>query len=405
MNRQICKVCGNEIINNSNDSMTFCTNCGSTLVNQFSAPNAQMTQVYPNKKTKEPLSGKEKFAMSALIAIPVVLILGTIGIVAFFIITIVSKMPPPRSNSRSYPSPNSSPGKTENFLLTFGSAGLGEGQFKNASALAVGKDGSIYVGDGTLRIQKFDASGKFVKLWNVTESITKADNKYTNRITNLAIDSKNTLYAVVAAGELLRYDGNTGKFIDKIAIYGDKWMNKQQEARVLDMFMQNDDKLTIFAASFPEGENIIVVSPDGKAEIKYKNLLRGQIKNPTVLTKGSLVVSVTGDIFLLNGYIMTDNIGYIYRFKADGSYVDRFTWNSASSLGIFSSSIALNSKGEIYANDSGKKQINVLSVEGVMLRSIPVGTDYIEKMVVDSNDNIFTLSRDKVEKYSSPASY
>lgn len=399
MNRQICNICGSEIANDVNTTMTFCTNCGASLINQYYNPNAPIPQNYQGRRPQKSLSGGEKWGIVALIVVPIILILGGIGVATFFVMTIANTMPP-----RRYPTPYSTPVKTSNSLLTFGSAGLGEGQFKNASAIAVGKDGSIYVGDGTLRIQKFDATGKFVKLWNVTESASKTNDSYTNRISNLAIDSKNTLYAVVERNELLRYDGNTGKFIDKVELSGEKWINTQQEAKVLDMFMQNDDKLAVFATSFPEGEYVFMVSPDGKAEIKHKNLLKGQDKNLRIMMGGGILVSVAGDIFLLNGGVGT-NKPYIYRFKSDGSYVDRFTWEGAPFGGIFGNNvIALNSKGEIYAYNSSKKQINVLSVEGVLLRNIPIDNPYFEKIIVDSSDNIFIVSRDKVTKYASTGS-
>jgi outer membrane protein assembly factor BamB len=284
--------------------------------------------------------------------------------------------------------------------VTFGTDGLSDGQFKNASAIAVGKDGSIYVGDGTLRIQKFDSSGKFVKLWNVTESKTKTNDQYTNKITNLAIDSKNTLYAVVERKELLRYDANTGKFIDKVELYGEKWMNQQQAASVLDMFMLNDDNLAIFATSFPEGEYVMNVSPDGKSEIKHKDLLKKQGNDTATRIGGGILVSVTGDIFLLRGSVGLDK-PYLYRFKSDGSYVDRFTWEGGPSNGFLGNSfLALNSKGEIYAFNKGKKQIDVLNVEGVLQRTISLDAEYFEKMIVDQGDNIYVLSRTKVEKFS-----
>ena len=103
----------------------------------------------------------------------------------------------------------------------------------------------------------------------------------------------------------------------------------------------------------------------------------------------------------MNGYVGTTK-PYIYRFKSDGSYVDRFTWEGAPFGGIWGNNvISINSKGELYAYNMGKKQINVLNVEGVMLRSIPLNTEYFEKITLDATDNIFILSRDKVEKYSS----
>jgi hypothetical protein len=406
MNNQICSVCGVQITDNMNGTLIFCTNCGASLVNQNYNPNqqnynpnSQVRQAFYSPKPKQPLTGREKFGMAAVIVIPILLILGSIGLIGFFIVTVMNKMPQPRSN----PTPYSSPAKSKNSLLSFGDYGLGNGQFQHAAAIAVGKDGSIYVGDGTMRIQKFDASGKFVKVWNVTESVAKANEKNDNGVSQLEIDSNNRLYAVIADTELLRYDGNTGKFIDKIALEGEKWMNQKESARVLDMFMQNDDRLAIYATSFPEGEYLMIVTPEGKAEIKLKNLIKGQSKSPVPVTNVNLIVSVPGDIFIGNNALASEK-SYIYHFKGDGTFVDRFTWDGAPMVGGFSNKILeFNSKGEIYAYNNAKSQVNVLNTEGVLQRTIPLSEQYFEKMVVDSSDNIFVLRNDRVEKFSGAA--
>jgi hypothetical protein len=402
MLKQFCRACGNEVFSNDNLPLEFCTNCG--------APLEKPTQGFPPSNQTvpfgfvgKPKKGNDKTLFWALIAIPVVLIFtGIIGFgILFYAATkgrreFTNNPPPPSSSPRTSPSPQ----KTSNALLSFGKEGLGQGEFKNAESVAVDKDGNIYVGDGTLRIQKFDAGGKFLQLWNVTEGTVKADEKYYTAVNNIVIDSQNRLYAVVGYKDLLRYDAATGKFIDKIQLYGEKWMNRQQEATIQDVVMLNDDRLAVFATSFPEGEYVIMVSPDGKPEIKYKSLLKKQDPDITAIMRGTMLVNVTGEIFLMNG--MATKKSYLFRYKPDGTYVDRFTWDGAPEMGTFGNKvIALNSKGEIYAYNSKKSQINVLSVEGVLLRSIPLKPDSFQRMALDANDNIFVVSRAKIEKFSS----
>jgi hypothetical protein len=400
MLKQLCRACGNEVFSHGSLPLEFCTNCGARMM-PFAGSNVPNYAPVRRGAGSARLSGKEKLLFGALISIPVLLILA--GIVAvgmlFYGVSKRQKEISRYSTPRPYSSP--SPQKPSNLLFSFGREGLGQGEFKNAEALAVDKDGNIYVGDGTLRIQKFDSTGRFLQLWNVTEATVKANDKYTNAVTHLAVDGKNRVYAAVGRKDLLRYDGGSGKFIDKIPLYGEKWMNRQQEATILDMVLLNDDNLVILANSFPEGEYVMTVSPDGKTEIKHKDLLKKQGDNRMRLTNGSLLVSVTGEMFLMDNMVVGDK-SYIYRFKPDGSYTDRFTWDGAPASPIFFNKvIALNSKGEIYAHNIGKSQINVLNVEGVPQRSIPLTATYFKKLVLDASDNIFVLTQNKIEKYSS----
>jgi ribosomal protein S27AE len=402
MFNQFCRACGNEVISSGHLPLDYCTNCGARLSPQTQnyAPPYPTTPFRPRGAAK--LTGKEKLLFGFLISIPIVLILAGIVAIALFVSAVSRKQ---KEITRSYPTPRntSAPQKPSNLLLTIGKEGLGNGEFKNAESVAVDKNGNIYVGDGTLRIQKFDREGKFLQLWNVTEGSVKADEKYTSGINNLAVDSKNRLYVVAGHKDLLRYDAGNGKFIDKIPLYGEKWMNTPQEATIQDIVMLNDDRLAVFATSFPEGEYVMMVSPEGKPEIKYKDLLKKQISNMPAIMRGTMLVNVTGDIFLMNG--LATEKQYLYRYKADGSYVDRFTWDGAPTLGTFGNKvIALNSKGEIYAYNSAKSQISVLTVEGVLLRNFPLKPDSFNRMILDAADNIFIVSRNRVEKFSASGS-
>lgn len=410
---QFCHACGSQVVNNSSLPLDFCTNCGAALPRTQTQANAPQNATVPygygtfgsaGDGARVRKGGDRTLFWVLMSLLGAFIATGVIGVAVIFFFASRNRgtdddyvrYPPPRTT------PTPSP-KASNLLISFGKDGLGEGEFKRAESVAVDRDGNIYVGDGTLRIQKFDANGKFLQLWNVTEGKVKADEKYYTAVDNLAIDSKNRLYAVVGGKDLLRYDAVTGKFIDKIDLYGEKWMNRPQEARIEDIVMLNDDRLAVFATSFPEGEYIIMVSPEGKQEIKFKDLWKKQAHKPddiqSPVSQGTMIINVTGDMFLMEN--MATKKEYLYHFKPDGTYVDRFTWEGAPDFGIFGKkSIAFNSKGEIFAYNPKKKEISVLSTDGVMLRSFPLNPDSFDNMVLDAADNIYVVSDKKVEKFA-----
>lgn len=411
MLNQFCHACGTQVVNNSNLPLEYCTNCGMPLPKPQTQANAMGNQTVPygygtfgGGGSRPVKRGGDRTGFWILMSVLGVFVLtGIIGAAVIFFAasrgTDDDGYLPRRTTPPLRTSPTATP-KASNLLLSFGKEGLGEGEFKKADSIAVDRDGNIYVGDGTLRIQKFDANGKFLQLWNVTEGKVKADDKYYTTINNIVIDSKNRLYAVVGDTDLLRYDAVTGKFIDKIQLYGEKWMNDPQEAKIHDIVMLNDDRLAVYATSFPRGEYVIMVSPEGKQEIKFKDLLTKQTDRPSGVTKGMMLVTVTGDIFLLE--IMSMSKGYLYHFKPDGTYVDRFTWDGSPGYGNFGEkTVILNSQGEIYAYNEPKKQISVLSTDGALLRSFPLDADSsFNRMALDAAGNIYVVSDKKVEKFA-----
>jgi hypothetical protein len=102
MNRQICQSCQSEVLDDFNEPLTFCTNCGARLSVQ--PPNLILSGYATAGSTtggRKKYSGKEKFAFWAIISIPVLLILGTIGVVVLFVAAIGNI----ENNNRRYPTP------------------------------------------------------------------------------------------------------------------------------------------------------------------------------------------------------------------------------------------------------------------------------------------------------------
>lgn len=82
-------------------------------------------------------------------------------------------------------------------LQEIGSAGIGDGQFSSINGIAVDSSGNVFVADriaahpGTVRIQKFDSNGVFLKKWGGTAS---KDTGQFNGVRELSIYKDSLLY-------------------------------------------------------------------------------------------------------------------------------------------------------------------------------------------------------------------
>src|SRR5437763_10325130 len=95
--------------------------------------------------------------------------------------------------------------------LSFGSEGIGPGNFTDARSIALDADGHIYVGEYSGgRIQVFDQGGKFLNQWT-------ADRKMPLR--GMAADRRGTVF-VVQSDKITRYEGATGKTLGVLASGG-----------------------------------------------------------------------------------------------------------------------------------------------------------------------------------------
>lgn len=66
------------------------------------------------------------------------------------------------------------------YIGEWGTRGAGPGQFDYPSSIATAPDGSVYVGSGYYRVQKFSASGQFLLEWTLYDRI--GNPAYTGRI-------------------------------------------------------------------------------------------------------------------------------------------------------------------------------------------------------------------------------
>ncbi|RPI87633.1 MAG: hypothetical protein EHM40_22845, partial [Chloroflexi bacterium] len=95
------------------------------------------------------------------------------------------------------------------FLMKWGGAGAGGGQFSHATGIAVDAQGNVFVSDyENKRVQKFDEQGSFIAAWGMG-----ADIGATGIPEGIAIDDQGRVYVTdYALGRIEVFD-NDGKWL------------------------------------------------------------------------------------------------------------------------------------------------------------------------------------------------
>lgn len=179
-----------------------------------------------------------------------------------------------------------------NLVLEFGGKeGTGPGFFDDTRSIAVDGEGRIYTGDYQGgRIQVFDAQGKFLNLWHTGDD---------GHMSGLAASRDGVLYVLQSDG-ISRYDGTTGEFLDLLP--NSEWPRFDAVSVAPDgtVVAAGYDDLTRFER---EG-NLTLDLPDAFSQFEMGGTTR------------SVDVDGSGNI-----YVLTREL--IYRFDAQGNYIDR----------------------------------------------------------------------------------
>jgi sugar lactone lactonase YvrE/DNA-directed RNA polymerase subunit RPC12/RpoP len=255
--------------------------------------------------------------------------------------------------------------------LTFGGEGTGPGLFSDARHVAVDGQGNIYVGeysDG--RVQVFDPSGNFVSLFMVDAETP---------LRGLAADRKGIVY-VVQGGNILRYEGASGKLLGPMA--------------------------------YPEGtgfDDVKVASDGGLVAAWYSNrddIVRFDAQGVTVQTIREAISAASGDSEL-DTRVAVDGLGNIYAlgtfngavfvFAPDGRFVTRFG-GDGDEPGQFRAplAIAVDGQGRVYVSDT--KGIQVFDADGRYLDVIKVDGPAFG-MIFNDHNELFVAARTRVIKY------
>ena len=270
-------------------------------------------------------------------------------------------------NPPAAPAPPSRPAEPKPF---FGSEGIGPGNFKDARSIAVDAEGRIYVGEYSGgRIQVFDSSGKFLTQWS-------ADPKMPLR--GLAADRRGTVY-VVQKGEIMRYEGATGKPLGPVGA---------GQGRYDDVATTADGGLVAF--SYQARDDVVRLDPSGQVA----KVIRAAVSGQTDRSELSIRVAADG---LGNIYALGEFNDAVFKFSPDGRYLTRFG-GDGDEPGLFRapSAIACDNQGRVYVADF--KGVQVFDPNGRFIGLIRV-KGAASGLAFNDQNELLVVARTAVYKF------
>ena len=224
------------------------------------------------------------------------------------------------------------------FLGTWGSFGVGDGQFAHPMSVAVAPDGTIYVADtGNDRVQRFTSTGVFLGKWGAAGSA----NGQFNEPWGLSVASNGTVYVADTSNQRIQRFSASGAFLGKWGSKGsgngqfegptdvafdasgnvyvaDKWNSRIQKFTATGTFITKWGGPGTENGQFREVRGIAV---DGAGNIYATDFWGGRIQK---FTSTGGFISTWGSFNLPTG-IGIDSQGYIYVGEGRGDRIQKFT--------------------------------------------------------------------------------
>lgn len=265
----------------------------------------------------------------------------------------VAVVAPPKPTPPPPPKP-----KAWKQVLEFGELGTGPGMFTNPRFVAVTDDGEYFVAErDTGRVHKFDATGKFVQLTELTaDKLTKS-----KAVFGMAADHAGHVW-VVRNGDLLQLSAADGKIVKTIAgDYPDTYFHGSVSV---------DAKNGVYATTDRMGDHdLVIFSAEGKKTNRFKKI-----------HSESVAVDGTGTMFVARG----DQIDVL---GPDGAVKSRFAARGRT--------IKVDDRGHFYVDDDG---ITVFDPGGARLLSLDVPS-FTDFTLARDGSIVALLSSGKVAKF------
>lgn len=130
-------------------------------------------------------------------------------------------------------------GTEGNLRISFGTRGIGNGEFNYPTHIAVDKEGKIYISDAmNFRIQCFDGNGKYIlQLGTIGDTYDKF-----SLIKGVASDSEGNVYVVDSGQDMVKIFNRDGKLL---LFFGEKGAEKGRFWMPSGIFIDRDDKIYI----------------------------------------------------------------------------------------------------------------------------------------------------------------
>ena len=252
-------------------------------------------------------------------------------------------------------------------LTVWGEAGNGAGQLTDARSITVDMDENVYVADyDTLRVQKFDTTGKFQWIVQVPKD-TFAGNK---GIWGMAVDSKNVLW-VNRTAALFKLSTADGKLLGTIqGNYDDKSFK----------YIGLDAVGNIATLHTLAGDtDLLLMDPNGKVRKRVKNV-----------PEHGLAMDGAGNVYLSDEFG-----GQIQVIDPQGTIKSKFGSKSDKHTSR-PEYLAVDGKGHIFAETG--EGLDVFDQGGGYLKTIDTSAlkGGLRSFAISSKGHLFVLGNDRV---------
>lgn len=264
--------------------------------------------------------------------------------------------------------------------LVFGEEGIAPGYFIDPRRIALDGTGHIYIGEWKgNRIQKFDASGNFISLWNTVDD---------GPVTGLAATRQGEVY-VLQRNNISQYDGGSGEFQGQVG-YNDTFA---QQANTQAIIIGPNDRLITLATS-------------GLADHLVRFDDEGQVTQVTDIS------TPTESRFSLFSHLATDGLGnvyvgasdqvIVYKFGPEGQFIDKFgsQGEDPGQFRVGPNALAIDAQGRVFVSASW--YIHVFEPNGRFIdRFETVEAGVAGGMAFDQTNQLFVVlyNKRKVVKF------
>lgn len=257
--------------------------------------------------------------------------------------------------------------------MSFGEDGIGPGMFQDARLIGVDGGSHIVVADyEDGRVQIFDPSGKFASMFSLGPKVY---------LQAMAVGQDGTIYTV--------HDSS-------IFIYNE---NGQQIGQIKDdNHDYNDVTLgadgTLYALS--NDETVVRFKKDGTIDLEIPNSISNITGDTDIDTH--LAVDGLGNMYILGNFTYT-----VFKYSPQGKFINQFAGeakgdNSDPSKLQGPLTIAVDGYGRVFVADIF--EVKVYDSTGTYISSIGENDGAVFGMTFDSQNNLYTVSKAKVVKFS-----
>lgn len=287
------------------------------------------------------------------------------------------------------------------YVLGFGSAGTGDGQFSDINGIAVDSANNIYVLDAN-RVQKFNSTGSFLLKWGTAGS----GNSQFSGAEALAIDSSNNVYVVDRNNDRVQKFNSSGTYVSQ-------WGSGDLD-NPTGIAISSSDTVYVF-----DSNNYAVksYSTSGVAGLQWGSNGTGNGEFDGV---GGADVTVDA---VDNVYVVEWVSGRVQRFDSSGNYWLEWGGGSGTTVscveGVFSETgghngaadIAIGSNDVVYIPDQNASTIQVFDTNGTYSEQLGKragGQVYAPAdMASDSEGNLFVYDRgnSRIQKFDATGAF